>query len=415
MDSHSFGKISGVISRRGLIRGAAALTAAQSARSSAGPKDGFLAYVGCYTPNGEGIYLFRMNPSTGALTQLNVFKAPSFPAPSTTSPSWLAFDPQKKYLYAANEISNFNMTTTGAVSAFAIDQSNGNLTFLNTVSSQGAGPAHLSVDPSGKYVLVANYGGGNVAVIPILSNGALGIVTDVKADNSACVPGPCPVGPIIAANAPPGSFARSGHNAPHAHMIQTDPAGKFVIVADLGTDLLIIWKFDAAQGKLSDPKTVPSSPGAGPRHFVFHPNGRWFYSLNEEASTLAFLTYDAMNGSLHPVSEIQTLPPEFVGTNYTSEVIISADGRYVYALNRLHDTIAIFSIDGTGTPTLIGEEWTRADYPRSCSIDPTGNFLYACNHRGDSITTFRIDGGGRHLKFTGQYTPVGSPAVMVFL
>ena len=168
-------------------------------------------------------------------------------------------------------------------------------------------------------------------------------------------------------------------------------------------------------GTLSDPKTVASSLGAGPRHFVFHPNGRWFYSLNEEASTLAFMVYDATTGSLSPVSEISTLPAGFVGTNFTSEVIVSKDGRFVYALNRLHDTIAIFSIDGTGTPTLVGEESTLGDYPRNCNIDPTGNFLYACNHRADNITTFRVDGNGRHLKFTGKYTPVGSPAIIIFL
>jgi 6-phosphogluconolactonase (cycloisomerase 2 family) len=147
---------------------------------------------------------------------------------------------------------------------------------------------------------------------------------------------------------------------------------------------------------------------------VFHPNGRWFYSLNEEASTLAFMTYNAATGTLHPISEIQTLPPEFVGTNFTSEVRISANGNYVYAANRLHDTVAIFSIEASGQPTLIGEEWTRGDYPRSFTIDPSGSFMYVCNHRGDSVTSFRLYDGSV-LEFTGKYTPVGSPAVIVFL
>jgi 6-phosphogluconolactonase (cycloisomerase 2 family) len=263
---------------------------------------------------------------------------------------------------------------------------------------------------------VANYGGGNVAVLPINADGSLGRPTDIQQDANACLPGPrCPVGPIIAQNAPPGSFARSGHDAPHAHAIDTDPAGNYAIANDLGLDLTIIWKFDRVSGKLLDPKRFPSSPGAGPRHFAFHPNGRWFYSLNEEASTLAFMIYDANSGSLQPVDEISTLPKDFAGTNFTSEVMVSPNGRFVYAANRLHDTIAIFSISGSGRPELIGEEWTRGDYPRSFNIDPSGRFMYVCNHRGDSVVTFRIDGDGRHLRFKGQYTPVGSPAVIVFL
>jgi 6-phosphogluconolactonase len=397
---HRPGRLSAV-SRRGFLKGAAAVAAAGSipALTQGDPDqhhlgsehNRILAYVGCYTPNGQGIYLFEMNPASGKLTQIKVFQGTDTPLVSTSNPSWLAFDPQKKYLYAGNEISNFGGTTSGAVSAFAVDRSTGDLTFLNSVSSQGSGPAHLSVDPSGRYVLVANYGGGNVAVLPIQSDGSLGNATDVKNDADACAPSPCPVGPTRAQNSPPGSFAISGH------------------------DLTIIWKFDKAAGTLSDPRTFPTSPGAGPRHFAFHPNGRWFYSLNEEASTLDFMIYDARLGSLQPVEEVSTLPSNFVGTNFTSEVIVSHDGRFIYAANRLHDTIAIFAIDGTGAPRLIGEEWTRADYPRNCNIDPSGNFLFVCNHRGDSITTFRIVSGGRRLKFTGQYTPVGSPAVIVFL
>ncbi len=421
---HRRGTLSAV-SRRDFLKGAAAIAAAGSIPTLAqqdpdehrirSEHDRILAYVGCYTPNGQGIYLFELNPASGNLTQIKVFQGTDTPLVSTRNPSWLAFDPQKKYLYAGNEISNFGGTTSGAVSAFAIDRSNGDLTFLNSVSSGGSGPAHVSVDPFGRYVLVANYGGGNVAVLPIHSDGSLGSATDVKNDVDACGASPCPVGPTRAQNAPPGSFAISGHDRPHAHMIQTDPAGNFVIVSDLGLDLTIIWKFDKEAGTLSDPKTFATSPGAGPRHFAFHPNGRWFYSLNEEASTLDFMIYDARRGSLQHVEEVSTLPSKFVGTNFTSEVIVSPDGRFIYAANRLHDTIAIFAIEGTGAPKLIGEEWTRADYPRHCNIDPSGNFLFVCNHRGDSITTFRIDRGGRRLRFTGGYTPVGSPAVIVFL
>jgi len=259
-----------------------------------------------------------------------------------------------------------------------------------------------------------------VAVIALNADGSLGATTDVKADTTACSPA-CPVGATHASNAPPGSFAVSGHDAPHAHMIQTDPAGKFVIVNDLGLDKTIVWNFDKTTGKLSNPKTVSSSSGAGPRHFAFHPNGRWFYSLNEEASTLAFMSYDAATGTLSPVQEVSTLPAAFVGTNFTSEVMISSDGNFIYAANRLHDSIAVFVVRGTGEPRLIGESWTRGDYPRSFNIDPTGKFLYVCNQRGDSVTTFRTahddneGDNGEILKFTGRYTAVGSPACVAFL
>jgi 6-phosphogluconolactonase len=411
----------GEVTRRDILTGAVAGAAALAAsRSVAGQVQGrrakSLAYVGCYTPNGLGIYLFRVE-ADGGLTQIKVFTTlnPSPTSVSATNPSWLSFNPAKTHLYAANEIGNFNNIPAGAVSAFSINQATGDLAFLNTVSSQGRGPAHLSVDPSGRYVLVSNYGGGNCAVIPLLSDGSLGSATDVQADANACTPGPCPLGPVIAQEAPPGSFARSGHDAPHAHMIETDPAGNYAIATDLGLDIVIVWKFDRSTGRLLAPHTFPTSPGAGPRHFAFHPNGVWFYLLNEEASTLAFMTYDPSTGALQPVDEIPTLPPAFVGTNFTSEIMVSPDGSFIYAANRLHDTIAVFSIDRDGHPELIDEEWTRGDYPRSFNIDPSGRYMYVCNQRSDAVTTFRLDGNGRHLRFTGRYTPVGSPASIIFL
>jgi 6-phosphogluconolactonase (cycloisomerase 2 family) len=197
-----------------------------------------------------------MNPETGTLTQREVF-------PNGANPSWLAFDATGTHLYAANE------TADGSVSAYSVDRANGQLALLNAVGSEGAGPAHLSVHPSGKWVLVANYAGGTVAVLPILSRGELGPATDVKHDQG-------PVGPAHAASAPPGSFAISGHDSVHAHMIQAHPAGRFVLAADLALDRILIWKFDAALGKLSanDPPWVALPPGDGPRHFTFHPNGR---------------------------------------------------------------------------------------------------------------------------------------------
>jgi len=371
-----------------------------------------LAYVGTYSSPqgpegskgyGQGIYLFQMNPATGALAQSGLFADDS-------NPSWLAFDPSRTHLYAANEIGNFEGAKAGSVSAFSIDRETGHLTRLNTVSSHGAGPAHLSVHPSGKYVLVANYAGGTVAVLPIRANGELGSATDIKKDAGK-------VGPERASSAPPGSFAISGHEAPHAHMIEADPSGRFVLVNDLGLDQTLIWKFDAEKGTLTanDPASVSLPPGDGPRHFAFHPNHRWMYSLQEEASTIVVYDFDATRGTLTAKQTLSTLPRGFAGTNFTSEVMVSSDGKFVYAANRLHDTIAVFSIGPQGKLTWVSETWTRGDYPRHFNIDPTGNFLYVCNQRSDAITAFRVDKETGSLKFTGQYTPVGTPAIIIFL
>lgn len=405
------------MSRRRFLKGAAVLAATQPAFALAkgqakAVKGTILAYVGTYSSqmgaeggkgNGGGIYLFQMDPSTGALSPRGSFADGS-------NPTWLAFDASQTHLYAANEIPNFQGTNSGSVSAFSIDRSKGHLTLLNTVSSHGVGPAHLSVHPSGKYVLVANYGGGSVAVLPIQSNGELGSATDVKVDAGT-------LGSTKATSAPPGSFAISGHDSPHAHMIQSDPAGQFVLVSDLGVDQIFIWKFDVQKGTLTanDPASTQLPSGDGPRHFYFHPNGRWLYSLQEEASTMVLFDYDAPRGRLTARQTISTLPKRFAGTNFTSEVMVSPDGKFLYAANRVHDSIAYFSIGEAGVLKFAGESWTRGDYPRGFGIDPTGNFLYSCNQKGDAVTTFRINRETGNLTFTGQYTPVGSPTIIVFL
>ena len=370
------------------------------ARGSAGS---ILAYVGSYTPNGQGIYLFSLDLSSGALTQIKV-------AAAVPSPSWIAIHPNGNYLYAVNEISNFNGTTSGSVSAFSINRTTGDLTFLNVVSSQGAGPAHLSVDPLGNYVFVANYRGGSIAVLPILANGSLGNATDVHVDVGS-------VGPTQATDAPPGSFAISGHDAPHAHMIQADAAGKFVFSTDLGQDRIYSWLLNRSTGQLTpnSPAFFSVPPGDGPRHFAFHPNGSLLYSIQEEASTLITFTYAAASGSLTQQQMLSSLPPGFAGTDFASEVRVSPDGATVYAANRLHDSIGIFAADSSGGLSQVGEEWTRGDYPRSFTIDPTGKFLVSCNQRSDALTTYRIGNDGQKLKFTNRYTAVGSPAVIVFL
>jgi 6-phosphogluconolactonase (cycloisomerase 2 family) len=353
--------------------------------------------------NGRGIHLFQVNRATGALTPAGTHEM-------GTSPSCLALNAAGTRLYAANETDRAGEDKEGTVSAFAVNRADGKLKLLNTVRSGGAGPTYVSVHPSGRFVLVANYFGGSVAVLPVLADGRLGAATDVKKDAGK-------VGPTKATNAPPGSFAFSGHDRTHAHMIQADPAGRFVLHADLGLDTIFVWKFDEQKGVLTpgDPPSVALPPGDGPRHFHFHPNGRWLYSIQEEGSTLVLFDYDAEKGRLASRQTISTLPPGFAGSNFCSEVLVSADGRFVYAGNRLHDSIGIFSVGPNGTLTFAGDEWTRGNYPRSFTFDPTGQFLYCCNQRGDNVTVFRVDRKTGGLTFTGHYTPVGNPSHIVFL
>jgi len=198
-------------------------------------------------------------------------------------------------------------------------------------------------------------------------------------------------------------------------MIQADPTGQFVLAADLALDQILIWKFDLEKGTLTPNDLALLPPGDGPRHFAFHPNGEWMYSLQEEGSTLVLFQFDRTRGRLTAKQTVSTLPKGFAGTNFTSEVLVRPDGKFVYAANRLHDSIAVFTIGGEGYMTWVGEEWTRGDYPRSFNIDPTGSFLYSCNQRGDAIATFRVNRENGRLTFTGQYTPVGTPAIIIFL
>lgn len=353
--------------------------------------------------NGLGIHLFRVDRARGALVPAGVFR-------SGTSPNCLAVNPAGTRLYSTNETDRVGPEKHGTVSALAIDPQDGHLTLLNTVSSGGAGPTYASLHPAGRFLLVANYFGGSVAVLPILPDGRLGEAVDVKIDAGT-------IGPTRATHAPPGSFAFSGHDRTHAHMIQADPAGRFVLHADLGLDRIFVWKFDPASGRLTpnDPPAVALPPGDGPRHFHFHPNSRWFYSLQEEGSTVVLFDYDARAGRLSARQTVSSLPPGFAGSNFCSEILVSADGRFVYAGNRLHDSIGIFSVGPQGDLTFLGEEWTRGNYPRSFNFDPTGRFLYCCNQRADNLTSFRVDRQTGALSFTGHYTPVGNPSAIVFL
>ncbi len=405
----------GTSSRRTFLKGTAALAFSQTilgaAQDSIGTlKNGkLLAYAGTYTSavdggaNGEGIYLFQMDPHTGELSGGKLVAR-------TPNPTWIVIHPSKKHLYVINEVTNYQ-GGGGSVSAFSIDSENGDLTLLNTVSSEGAGPAHMSLDAQGRYAFVANYVGGTIAVLPILAGGLLGVAVDVHADSGA-------LGSIHATDAPRGSFAHSGHDRPHAHMIAPAPDNRFVLATDLAQDRIYVYKFDAATGKLTPADTasyVSLPSGDGPRHLVFHSNGHWLYSLQEEASTIAFFRYDPATGALTLQQTISALPAGFAGTSFASEIAVSPDGKFLYSANRLSDTISICSIGADGRLKHIGEASTMGDYPRHFRIDPSGSFLYVCNQKGDCITSFRRNRETGLLAFTGSYTPVGSPAILTFL
>ena len=421
---HASDQIPSSVSRRAFLKASSALTAAsplltgQLQAQSAAAKGPLMAYVGTFSSplrdmlptqvdlppgNGRGIHLFQVNRTTGALTPSGVYEL-------GTSPSCLALNPAGTRLYSANETDRVGDAKEGTVSAFAINRADGQLKLLNTVRSGGAGPTYVSLHPSGRFLLVANYFGGSVAVLPILADGRLGEASDVKNDTGK-------IGPTKATHAPPGSFAFSGHDRTHAHMIEADRSGRFVLHIDLGLDQIFVWKFDAQKGVLTpnDPPAISLPPGDGPRHFHFHPNGRWFYSIQEEGSTVVLFDYDPATGRLTARQTISTLPPGFAGSNFCSEILVSADGRFVYAGNRLHDSIGIFSVGKTGELTYLGEEWTRGNYPRSFNFDPTGQFLYCCNQRGDNLAVFRVDKQTGGLKFTGHYAAVGNPSIIVFL
>ncbi len=422
--NYAVGMTSPDCSRRSFLRTSVALTGAARVIASslqaqsdnaAGP---LIAYVGTFSSplrdvlptqvdlppgNGRGIHLFRVDRATGAMTPAGAHEM-------GTSPSCLVLNASGNRLYSANETDRVGNDKQGTVSAFVVDRADGDLTLLNTVPSGGAGPTYLSVHPSMRFVLVANYFGGSVAVLPILPDGRLGDATNIQQDAGK-------VGPARATGAPPGSFAFSGHDRTHAHMIQADAAGRFVLHVDLGLDQIFVWKFDEQKGVLTpnEPHAVALPAGDGPRHFHFHPNGRWLYSIQEEASTIVRFDYDAASGRLTPRQTVSALPPGFGGSNFCSEILISADGRFVYAGNRLHDSIGIFSIGPNGDLAFIGEEWTRGNYPRSFNFDPTGRFLYCCNQRADNIAVFEVNHQTGGLKFTGHYAPVGNPSSIVFL
>jgi len=363
------------------------------AAERAASKSKYLVYVGTYTGKGsKGIYAYRFDPATDQLSSLGL-------AAETVNPSFLAVDPTRRFLYAVNEISQYEGRSGGGVSAFAIAAETGKLTFLNEVPSGGAGPCHVSVDKTGRYALVANYGGGSVAVFPILKDGRLGEASAFVQHKGA-------------------SINPQRQEGPHAHSIYTSPDNRFVISADLGLDEVLIYRFDAAKGTLTPnyPAFAVTSSGAGPRHFAFHPNGKFGYVIDEMMSTITAFSYQQASGALDVIQTISTLPQDFKGQSNAAEVEVHASGKYLYGSNRGHDSIAVFAINARkGTLTPVEDVPTLGKEPRSFAIDPTGAFLFAANQNSDNIVEFRIDPANGRLSPTGKVLEVSTPVCVIFV
>lgn len=345
-------------------------------------------YAGSYTDppagSGDGISVFQFDSDSGTLTLVQTVS-------DVVNPSFLAIDSGRRWLYAVNELDE------GRVSAFARDPRTGRLTFLNSQSSHGAHPCHVSLDSTDRHVLVANYSSGTVAAFPVSDDGRLELASDAVQH--------------VGSGVNPGRQAE-----PHAHMIAPTPDGRFVIVSDLGLDQLIVYRLEDSTGKFHAHGSIPAEPGAGPRHFAFAPNGRGLYAINELNSTLTHYDYMPGAGTAHFRQTLSSLPDQFKGENSCAHVAVSPDGRFVYGSNRGHDSIAIWAIDQTsGELSTVGHELTGGKEPRNFSLDPSGAWLLAANQRSDAIVTFRRDLKSGALTTTGQVTRIGSPVAILFV
>ncbi len=356
------------------------------------PKKGTrMIYIGTYTAGkSKGIYLIKMDTQTGHLTQ------PELVA-EISNPSFLAIHPSQKYLYAVNEDGKFKGQDSGSVTAYAIQPETGKLTLLNQQASQGAGPCHISLDKTGNNALVANYSAGSVSVLPIQEDGhLLEASCTIKHKEGS-------------------SVNKSRQEAPHAHSIFVSPDNRYALSADLGVDKVFTYKLNSDAGTIQETSAVSLTPGAGPRHLAFHPNQKFVYVINELDNTVTVMHYDKETGVLKPIESVSALPKGYKETSYTSEILVHPSGKFLYGSNRLHDSIAIFSIDETtGRIKLLGTEPTQGKYPRNFNIDPSGNFMLVANQNGDTIVAFRINTVTGHLTPTGQTLSLGNPVCIKF-
>ncbi len=351
----------------------------------------YTMYVGTYTSGkSEGIYGYHLPPGS-AIGMLQ------FTSSRSVNPSFLAIDESKRYLYAVNEVGEYAGKPGGGVSAFKIEKS-GSLRLLNEQATQGADPCYLTIDRRRKNLLVANYTGGSVTVLPIRSDGTLGMATDVKQHE--------------------GSGPKEQQKGPHAHCVILDRSERFAFVSDLGIDKVMIYRFDSAKGKLL-PNTQPFAElkaGAGPRHLTFHPNGKFLYAINELDSTIAAFDYNERNGTLAHIETLSTLPGDFSGVSYCADVHIDSSGRFLYGSNRGHNSIVVFEIDqSSGKLKLVEHVSTQGDWPRNFVIHPPTRTLWVANQRSDNFVGFGIDsetGRLRSLNIIGQ---LPSPVCLKFV
>jgi 6-phosphogluconolactonase len=370
-------------------RAALGLAVAAMAAAATGPGTGTrtrtgtekaMIYVGTYTNTGsKGIYRVALDLATGALAAVG---QPAI----ADNPSWLVLHPSGRFLYAVNETGDAPGDPSGGVSAFAIGK-DGALTFLNRQPSEGAAPCHLAVDKAGRHLLVANYWGGTVAVLPIAGNGTLGAATTVIRHA--------------------GKSVHPQQEDPHPHSVDFDPAGRVVFVSDLGLDEVVSYRYAADRGELTRASAARQKPGAGPRHLALHPDGHRAFVINEIDNTLTRMAVEPDAGALQPLESVSTLPAGFAGKSATAEVAVHRDGRLVFASNRGHDSIAIFAIDpATGALSAVGHEPTRGRNPRHFAIDPTGSWLVVANQDPGSLAVFRIDRASGRLQAVGEPMPV---------
>ena len=347
-----------------------------------------ILFVGTYTDLGaEGIYTCRMDAASGALACVDV-------QPGVENPTFLAIDPRGEHLYAACE----QVSGDGVIMAYSIDR-HGSLKLLNTERSGGAGPCHVQVDQTDSYVVVANYFGGSVSLLPIRADGSLGARTDFVQHRGS-------------------SVHPERQRQAHAHCVMIDRANTLVYACDLGMDAIVVYRIDHATGRLIEQPdlAVRANPGDGPRHFAFHPASAHAYAVNELSSTVAVYDYEAATGALSPKQRTSTLPAAWDGDNTCADIHVSPDGRFVYASNRGHDSIAAFAVEsGTGTLTPLGHTPTRGETPRNFLITPDGRLLLAANQNSGNIVTFRVDEASGALEFAGQEAAVPAPVCLKLL
>ena len=362
---------------------------------AADPPKSLLAYFGTYTHGGKskGIYCYKLDLASGKLTEVGITEG-------IKNPSFLAIHPGGNFLYAVSEVSEGGKPT-GAVTAFKLDRKSGKLTAINHQSSEGAGPCHVSVDKSGKCVLVANYGGGSIASLPLNADGSLKpAASAIQHEGSSVDP--------------------NRQKGPHAHSINVSPDNRFAFAADLGLDKVLIYKLDPAAGTLtaSEPAFGQTPPGGGPRHFAFHPSGRFAYVCNEMKSSVTAFNYDADKGALTEIQTITTLPADKQNLpgNSTAEIQVHPSGKFVYCSNRGHDSLAIFTVDEkTGQLTAAGHQATLGKTPRNFGIDPTGQFVIACNQSTDNVAVFRVDATSGKLTQVGDLLNIPAPVCVKFV